>query len=162
MTLQPQTVVLTALKRTEDGNGLILRLSAWAGGRGDVEVHLPQGATAATVANLMERPAGIASNSYGNGSGHGADSPLRDPDPARGLPTLHTIRRCKCGQLNHFAASDAEGSSTASTRSPEIFLSVCTVPLGQRISIDCAAPSLPSPKCARFRSVTDSWRPWTR
>jgi len=58
VTVQPETVVLTAMKKTEDGNGLILRLYEWAGKRGDVEVHLPQGATAATVTNLMEQPQG--------------------------------------------------------------------------------------------------------
>ncbi len=58
VTVQPETVVLTAMKKTEDGNGLILRLYEWAGKSGDVELHLPQGATAATVANLLEQPQG--------------------------------------------------------------------------------------------------------
>jgi alpha-mannosidase len=58
VTVQPETVVLTAMKKTEDGNGLILRLYEWAGKSGDVEVHLPQGATAATVTNLMEQAQG--------------------------------------------------------------------------------------------------------
>ena len=58
VTVQPETVVLTAMKKTEDGNGLILRLYEWAGKSGAVEVHLPQGATAATVTNLMEQAEG--------------------------------------------------------------------------------------------------------
>jgi alpha-mannosidase len=58
VTVQPENVVLTAMKKTEDGNGLILRLYEWAGKSGDVEVHLPQGATAATVTNLMEQSQG--------------------------------------------------------------------------------------------------------
>jgi alpha-mannosidase len=58
VTVQPETVVLTAMKKTEDGNGLILRLYEWAGKTGDVELHLPQGATAATVTNLMEQAQG--------------------------------------------------------------------------------------------------------
>ena len=58
VTVQPETVVLTAMKKTEDGNGLILRLYEWAGKSANVEVHLPQGATAATVTNLMEQPQG--------------------------------------------------------------------------------------------------------
>ena len=58
VTVEPENVVLTAMKKTEDGNGLILRLYEWAGKSGEVEVHLPQGATAATMTNLMEQPEG--------------------------------------------------------------------------------------------------------
>jgi alpha-mannosidase len=58
VTVQPENVVLTAMKKTEDGNGLILRLYEWAGKSGEVAVHLPQGATAATVTNMMEQPEG--------------------------------------------------------------------------------------------------------
>ncbi len=58
VTVKPENVVLTAMKKTEDGNGLILRLYEWAGKSGDVEVELPPGATAATVANLMEQSQG--------------------------------------------------------------------------------------------------------
>jgi len=48
-------VILTAVKKAEDSNALILRFYEWAGKDGIVEVHLPKGATAATLANLMER-----------------------------------------------------------------------------------------------------------
>jgi alpha-mannosidase len=57
-TVGAENVVLTAMKKTEDGNGLILRMYEWAGKSGDAEVHLPPGATAATVANMMEQPQG--------------------------------------------------------------------------------------------------------
>ncbi len=57
-TVQAENVVLTAMKKTEDGNGLILRMYEWAGKSGDAEVHLPHGATAATVANMLEQPQG--------------------------------------------------------------------------------------------------------
>jgi alpha-mannosidase len=58
VTVQQENVVLTAMKKTEDGMGLILRFYEWAGKSGDVEVHVPQGATTATVTNLMEQPQG--------------------------------------------------------------------------------------------------------
>jgi len=51
-------VILTAVKKAEDSNALILRFYEWAGKDGNVEVHLPKGATAATLANLMEKAEG--------------------------------------------------------------------------------------------------------
>ncbi len=58
VTVKPETVVLTALKKAEDANGLIFRMYEWAGKSGDVQIHLPEGATAATVTNLMEKSEG--------------------------------------------------------------------------------------------------------
>ena len=58
VTVKPENVVLTALKKAEDENGLIFRVYEWAGKSGDVEIHLPKGATGATVTNLMEKPEG--------------------------------------------------------------------------------------------------------
>ena len=60
VTVKPETVVLTALKKAEDDNGLIFRVYEWAGKSGDVQFHVPKGATAATVTNLMEKPEGDA------------------------------------------------------------------------------------------------------
>jgi alpha-mannosidase len=60
VTVKPENVVLTALKKAEDTNGLIFRVYEWAGKSSDVEIHLPKGATGATVTNLMERPEGAA------------------------------------------------------------------------------------------------------
>ena len=58
VTVTPENVVLTALKKAEDANGLIFRVYEWAGKSGDVEFHVPAGATGATVTNLMEKPEG--------------------------------------------------------------------------------------------------------
>ncbi len=56
--VEPENVVLTAVKKAEDANGLILRVYEWAGKDATVEFHVPQGATAATVTNMMETPEG--------------------------------------------------------------------------------------------------------
>jgi alpha-mannosidase len=59
----PENVVLTAVKKAEDQNGLgvnglILRVYEWAGKASTVEFHVPKGAKSATVTNLMEAPEG--------------------------------------------------------------------------------------------------------
>jgi len=54
----PDNVVLTAVKKAEDAKGLIFRVYEWAGKESTVEFHIPPGATAATVTNLMEEPEG--------------------------------------------------------------------------------------------------------
>jgi len=54
----PENVVLTAVKKAEDANGLIFRVYEWAGKESMVEFHVPPGATGATVTNLMETPEG--------------------------------------------------------------------------------------------------------
>ncbi|MGA2649114.1 MAG: glycoside hydrolase family 38 C-terminal domain-containing protein [Terracidiphilus sp.] len=54
----PENVVLTAVKKAEDANGLIFRVYEWAGKASTVEFHVPPRATAATVTNLMETPEG--------------------------------------------------------------------------------------------------------
>jgi alpha-mannosidase len=59
----PENVVLTAVKKAEDQNGLgvnglILRVYEWAGKQSTVEFHVPPGATSATVTNMMEIPEG--------------------------------------------------------------------------------------------------------
>ncbi len=51
-------VVLTALKKTEDGNALLLRLYEWAGKSDDVQITLPEGASAASLTDLMEKATG--------------------------------------------------------------------------------------------------------
>jgi alpha-mannosidase len=48
------------MKKAEDENGLIFRVYEWEGKSGNVEFHLPKGATGATVTNLMEKPEGEA------------------------------------------------------------------------------------------------------
>ena len=56
----PENVILTAVKKAEDTNGLVFRMYEWAGKDGTVELHVPAGATAATVTNMMEAPEGAA------------------------------------------------------------------------------------------------------
>jgi len=58
--VEPENVVLTAVKKAEDANGLIFRVYEWAGKATMVEFHVPPGATGATVTNLMEQPEGDA------------------------------------------------------------------------------------------------------
>jgi alpha-mannosidase len=53
-----ENVVVTAMKKTEDGNGLLLRFYEWAGKRSEVELTVPSGATGATLTNLMEQTEG--------------------------------------------------------------------------------------------------------
>jgi alpha-mannosidase len=58
VSVAPENVVLTAVKKAEDANGLIFRVYEWAGKAATVEFHVPQGATGATVTNMMETPEG--------------------------------------------------------------------------------------------------------
>ncbi len=53
-----KNVVVTAVKKAEDGNGLVVRFFEWAGKGGNVTLQVPEGATAASVVNLMEKPEG--------------------------------------------------------------------------------------------------------
>jgi len=62
----PENVVLTAVKKAEDANGLILRVYEWAGKETTAQFHVPPGATGATVTNLMETPEGEALAVTGN------------------------------------------------------------------------------------------------
>ncbi len=52
-------VVLTAIKKAEDSNALILRFYEWAGKNANVAIRLPKGVTSATLTNLMETPEGL-------------------------------------------------------------------------------------------------------
>jgi alpha-mannosidase len=51
-------VVLTALKKAEDSDALLLRFYEWAGKTADVQISLPQAASSASFTNLMEQPEG--------------------------------------------------------------------------------------------------------
>ena len=48
--------MLTALKKAEDGDALLLRFYEWAGKTADVQISLPEGASSASLTNLMENP----------------------------------------------------------------------------------------------------------
>jgi len=56
--LGAQNVVLTAVKKAEDSDALILRFYEWAGKDGNVRIQIPKGATAARLTNLLEQPEG--------------------------------------------------------------------------------------------------------
>ena len=50
--------MLTAMKKAEDSDALILRFYEWAGKSGEVRISVPAGAAGATLTNLMEQPEG--------------------------------------------------------------------------------------------------------
>ena len=52
--IKENNVILTALKKAEDSDALLLRVYEWAGKSGNVQVTVPNGATAAHLTNLME------------------------------------------------------------------------------------------------------------
>jgi alpha-mannosidase len=56
--IDADNVVLTAVKKAEDSNALIVRFYEWAGKDGNVDIQLPKGAESATLTNLMEHPEG--------------------------------------------------------------------------------------------------------
>lgn len=66
VTVKPENLVLTAMKKSEDGNSLILRFYEWAGRKTTAELSVPPGSSAATDANLMERAQGTPLTVTGN------------------------------------------------------------------------------------------------
>lgn len=52
----PENVVLTAVKKAEDANALILHFYEWAGKETQAEVEVPAGASSAELTDLMENP----------------------------------------------------------------------------------------------------------
>jgi alpha-mannosidase len=54
--VEADDVVLTAMKKSEDDDSLVLRFYEWAGKEADVKLHLPAGAQSASETDLMERP----------------------------------------------------------------------------------------------------------
>jgi alpha-mannosidase len=55
---EPANVVLTAIKKAEDGDGLVFHLYEWAGKSGEIKLTVPPGAQDAMETNLMEKPEG--------------------------------------------------------------------------------------------------------
>jgi alpha-mannosidase len=55
---QPDNIIVTALKKAEDENALVIRFYEWAGRDGDVTLQLPPGARSAVETDLMEKPMG--------------------------------------------------------------------------------------------------------
>jgi alpha-mannosidase len=60
VSVTPENVVLTAMKKAEDSDSLVFHLYEWAGKSGTIEISLPPGATGATETNLLEQPEGAA------------------------------------------------------------------------------------------------------
>ena len=56
--VEPDNVVVTAMKKAEDDDGIVLRFFEWAGKETDVTIQLPAGAQSAQETDLMERPLG--------------------------------------------------------------------------------------------------------
>jgi len=55
VSIKPGNLVMTAMKKSEDGDGLILRFYESAGKQTQAEITLPAGATHAAETNLMEK-----------------------------------------------------------------------------------------------------------
>jgi alpha-mannosidase len=55
VSLKPENLVLTAMKKSEDGDSLILRFYEWAGRQTQARIAVPDGATRAAEVNLMEQ-----------------------------------------------------------------------------------------------------------
>ncbi|MGA8531101.1 MAG: glycoside hydrolase family 38 C-terminal domain-containing protein, partial [Acidobacteriaceae bacterium] len=51
-------VVVTAVKKSEDNNALIVRMYEWAGRSGELHLRVPRGVTSAELTNLMEKGEG--------------------------------------------------------------------------------------------------------
>lgn len=60
LSVTPDHVVLTAMKKAEDSHALLFHLYEWAGKGGSIELHVPPGATGAVETNLLEKPQGAA------------------------------------------------------------------------------------------------------
>ncbi|MBB5059973.1 alpha-mannosidase [Granulicella aggregans] len=58
VSVDDDNVILTAIKKSEDTNSLILRVYDWSGKSSSAKFTLPPGATSATEVNLMEQPIG--------------------------------------------------------------------------------------------------------
>jgi alpha-mannosidase len=56
--LQPDNVIVSAMKKAEDEDSLVVRFYEWAGKQGDVRLKLPAGALSASETNMMEKPIG--------------------------------------------------------------------------------------------------------
>ena len=56
--VEGDNVVLTAMKKAEDDDALILRFYEWAGKESNVRLQLPPGAQSASETDLMEKPTG--------------------------------------------------------------------------------------------------------
>jgi alpha-mannosidase len=67
---QPDNVIVTALKKAEDENAMVVRFYEWAGKDGEVTIQLPPDAESAAETDLMEKPIGKLSVHNGGVSLH--------------------------------------------------------------------------------------------
>ena len=56
--IQPDNVVLTAMKKAEDSQSLVFHAYEWAGRSSNLTMTVPEGATGAILTNLLEQPQG--------------------------------------------------------------------------------------------------------
>jgi alpha-mannosidase len=56
-----ENVIVSAIKKAEDENALVVRFYEWAGKQGDVTLQLPPGAESASETDLMEKRTGSLS-----------------------------------------------------------------------------------------------------
>ncbi|HEV2489709.1 MAG TPA: alpha-mannosidase [Candidatus Acidoferrales bacterium] len=56
VSIEPENLAVTAIKKAEDDNGLILRFYEFGGKQANAKLHLPVGALQAWETNLMETP----------------------------------------------------------------------------------------------------------
>lgn len=83
-----QNVVLTATKKAEDDDSLILRFYEWAGKESDVKIELPPGAQTASDADLMERPQGDLSLQNGTVTVHTKPYEIKTVKVRFALPSI--------------------------------------------------------------------------
>lgn len=67
---QPDNIIVTAVKKAEEDNALVVRFYEWAGKDGDVTLQLPSGTQSAVETDLMEKPMGGVSLHDGKVSVH--------------------------------------------------------------------------------------------
>ena len=72
-------VVLTAIKKAENADGLLFRFFEWEGKAGNVTLHVPEGATSATH-DESDGDAGRLAAPRHQQPGHGADHSVPNPD----------------------------------------------------------------------------------
>jgi alpha-mannosidase len=60
VSVHPNNLVLTAMKKSEDGDALVLRFYEWAGERTTARINIPAGASTAMETNLMEQAVGYS------------------------------------------------------------------------------------------------------
>jgi alpha-mannosidase len=56
--ISPSTALISAVKKAQDGDSIIVRFYEWAGKKTDVKLTLPPNVESATETNLMEEPQG--------------------------------------------------------------------------------------------------------